>query len=1807
MMNVLIAFRSKEDHVFRLSKSIYVINFPENVGSSDLWKVCEGYGKVVDVYIPNRKSKARKRFAFVGFIRVDDIDRLVGNLCTIWIRFHLYANVVRYERVSKPVKPSGFTHTSAQDNSGSYATTVRGNVPLNIPRTPNSVSALVLDDSCAAERDLSRHVMGRVKDLNSISNLRILLTKEGSLKVKLSYLGGLWVMIEVDKVATKQNLLKHIGVNSWFHSLQDAFHDFGETMDIEDNFGSSFARKRLCIKTKQPDSILEKFKVIFKGKVTMVRAKKHFTWNPIFVEPKESVFISYDDSVQGIKSIPDGLHNSDEESEDDSDNDGGPETLFGENSPSNVRSGEMGKQHSDDPIKIYDLLNKKPTGAVHDASSSLSHPPSFTPDISQVSKGDVAANDVVKETTPLVNAQVMYSSQEVHESSNGESTAPTHSKGNSNYDFIFIESVGSSGGILCMWEASVFKKYYATISNNFIAIYGTWLPCNTKVLMVNIYAPQQPSARRVLWEYTSHLLDRWTGKAIVMGDFNDVHYIDERLGLVFNQSCVRSFDHFITSSELVDVKLEGFSFTWAHHSTSKMSKLDRFLITEGILLLYPSITAFCLDRHLSDHRPILLREITTDFGPSPFLFYHSWFSLEGFDDMDKKLQQCTARSSIKEELSVINKDLDRGQVSDDALLKRMELMRQLHDINQMEANDTFHKSKIKWAIKRDENTKFFHGIINKKRSQLLIRGVFADGICGTFPKACNSSFIALIPKVTNAKFVSDFRPISLIGCVYKVITKVLANRLAMVIPDLENGRIRICITSLIILNVFLALGLKINIQKSQVLGIGVPHSTVVQAADTIGCTVMYSQFRYLGVRVGGCMSRRSAWVDTVHKLQSRLSKWKLKTLSIGGRLTLLKSVLGASPLFNMSIFKVPKGVLKAMEAIQSLGVSSFHALNRALLLKWVWHFISQDGSLWFNVINAMYGSNLVSHSVSYSSICDEESEDDSDNDGGPETLFGENSPLNVRSGEMGKQHSDDPFKIYDLLNKQPTSVVHDASSSLSHPPGFTLDISQVSKGDVVANDVVKETTPLVNAQVIESVGSSGGILCMWEASVFKKDYATFSDNFIAIYGTWLPCNTKNGEAIVMGDFNDVYYIDERLGSVFNQSCARSFDHFITSSGLVDVKLEGFSFTWAHPSASKMSKLHRFLITEGILLIYPSITALCLDRHLSDHRPILLLEITTDFGSSPFRFYHSWFSLEGFDDMRWVKDKKLQQCIARSSIKEELSVIDKDLDRGQVSDDALLKRMEMMRQLHDINQMEAKDTFHKSKIKWAIKGDENTKFFHGIINKKRSQLSIREVFADGIWCTSLDSVKDTFKNHFEARFQQAKHDRFILNTSFNKRLSSDQVEEMDRGVSRDEIRRAIWNYGENKSPACNSSFIALIPKVTDAKFVFDFRPISLIGCVYKTNIGWPFYLNEVLNWCKRNMKQSMFFKVDFTKAYGSVRWGYLLDVLHAFGFGPNWCRWIHGSFSSAMASILVNGSPTSEFPLCCGLKQGDPLSPYLFILIMESLHMSFSRAENGLIRICITSLIFLNVFLASGLKINIQKSQVLGIGVPQSTVVQAANTIGCTVMHSQFRYLGVRVGGCMSRRSAWVDTVHKLQSWLSKWKVKTLSIGGRLTLLKSVLGASPLYNMSIFKVPKGVLKAMEAIRYVPLRDSFPRLFALDTDKDASVVVKLGTGSIASSFRREDRWICDLSGDGEFKVKVVCNFLDEMFLPSISVATRWLKCIPIKINIFAWRARRDSLLTRYDLSRRGVVLNSVLCPICGAAMEDIQHVLFRCELA
>ncbi|GJU76274.1 RNA-directed DNA polymerase, eukaryota [Tanacetum coccineum] len=88
--------------------------------------------------------------------------------------------------------------------------------------------------------------------------------------------------------------------------------------------------------------------------------------------------------------------------------------------------------------------------------------------------------------------------------------------GNSNFDYVCSGSLGASGGILCMWEASMFKKDNATISDNFVALYGTWLPTNSKIMFVVVYAPQQAACKMVLWDYLSILLNRVGGRYDLM-------------------------------------------------------------------------------------------------------------------------------------------------------------------------------------------------------------------------------------------------------------------------------------------------------------------------------------------------------------------------------------------------------------------------------------------------------------------------------------------------------------------------------------------------------------------------------------------------------------------------------------------------------------------------------------------------------------------------------------------------------------------------------------------------------------------------------------------------------------------------------------------------------------------------------------------------------------------------------------------------------------------------------------------------------------------------------------------------------------------------------------------------------------------------------------------------------------------------------------------------------------------------------------------------------------------------------------------
>nr|GEZ36727.1 putative RNA-directed DNA polymerase, eukaryota, reverse transcriptase zinc-binding domain protein [Tanacetum cinerariifolium] len=593
-----------------------------------------------------------------------------------------------------------------------------------------------------------------------------------------------------------------------------------------------------------------------------------------------------------------------------------------------------------------------------------------------------------------------------------------------------------------------------------------------------------------------------------------------------------------------------------------------------------------------------------------------------------------------------------------------------------------------------------------------------------------------------------------------------------------------------------------------------------------------------------------------------------------------------------------------------------------------------------------------------------------------------------------------------------------------------------------------------------SVGNSGGILCVWDPNMLKKTNSTVSDYFVMIRGDWMPNGKKlliisvyarqelsekkmlwdylslvmskwEGDVVIMGAFNEVRNKSERFETLFNRHGADVFNRFISNAGLEEVPLEGCSFTWCHRSATKMSKLDRFRISNSLQCSCLNISSITLDRYLSDHRPILMREVYYDNGPVPFQFFHYWFEVDGFDKIiedswkdapiiesnaldrmmkklkylkekirMWNKLNKEKSHKSKRSLLAELEDCDAIIDKGEGENNVVNRRSEVVNLLQEVEKKNSLEAAQKGKIEWAIEGDGNSKYYHGVINKKRNQLSIRGILVEGTWIDSPSLMKSEFLSHFKNRFEQPNSNRLHMNMHFSNTLISVQVADLECQVSKEELKKAVWYCGIHKSPGpdgfmfgfyrrywkliendvvdavtClfhqgsfpkggNSSFIILIPKTPNANMVKDYRPISLIGSMYKIIskilanclmvlgglvneiqsafvadkqiLDGPFILNELVQWCKKKKKQSLVFKVDFEKEYDSVRWDHLDDIMRKFGFGEKWCMWIQSCLRSSRGSVIVNGSPTEEFQLYKCLKQSDPLSPFLFILVMESL-------------------------------------------------------------------------------------------------------------------------------------------------------------------------------------------------------------------------------------------------------------------------------
>jgi hypothetical protein len=358
---------------------------------------------------------------------------------------------------------------------------------------------------------------------------------------------------------------------------------------------------------------------------------------------------------------------------------------------------------------------------------------------------------------------------------------------------------------------------------------------------------------------------------------------------------------------------------------------------------------------------------------------------------------------------------------------------------------------------------------------------------------------------------------------------------------------------------------------------------------------------------------------------------------------------------------------------------------------------------------------------------------------------------------------------------------------------------------------------------------------------------------------------------------------------------------------------------------------------------------------------------------------------------------------------------------------------------------------------------------------------------------------------------------------------------------DLIREDVWAVVEESRtsglvlPALNATFLTLIPKeerVTNPK---HFRPIALCNVIYKiitkviaTRLKpiLPFIISkeqsgyvegrqimdsiilahEIIHSLKSSRTPGMLIKLDLSKAFDRVSWQYIQAILTSFGFDHVWVSWILNLISSTFFSILVNGVPSAPFSPSRGIRQGDPLSPFLFVLLAEGLgrgikaaihegslkglplhnvhpapsHSQFVDDTLLLNSPSVQEATRLNSILsdfseASGMMLNLDKSKLYFFNTPIPIQRHLSRLLGIPRSSLPSNYLGVPLTGAAASSISWDSLLLSISNRLRNWTFRPLNLASRLVLLKSVLQALPTYLFTALAAPKKVIKAIRTLQ------------------------------------------------------------------------------------------------------------------------------------
>ncbi|RVW15364.1 LINE-1 reverse transcriptase-like [Vitis vinifera] len=633
-----------------------------------------------------------------------------------------------------------------------------------------------------------------------------------------------------------------------------------------------------------------------------------------------------------------------------------------------------------------------------------------------------------------------------------------------------------------------------------------------------------------------------------------------------------------------------------------------------------------------------------------------------------------------------------------------------------------------------------------------------------------------------------------------------------------------------------------------------------------------------------------------------------------------------------------------------------------------------------------------------------------------------------------------------------------------------------------------------------------------------------------------------------GDFNLIRFPNESRRGGRLSSSMRRFSKVIDDLDLRDLPLQGGPFAWSGGLNNQaMTRLDRFLVSEDW---EGHFKGRCSVLFLGCVRP---LPYSTGWGGVrrgpvPFRFENMWLKEEGFKDLlkgwwqslsfngsfsfilveklkalkailkSWNKDVFGQVGVNKKVALDKVSFWDGQEKLRPLSLEELEARKVAKGDFEKWALMEEVSWIQKSREVWLREGDRNTGLdFNRIGDEDAARLE--EVFSEEEVLKALSDLngdKAPGPDGFLIRFWQFCWD-----------------------VVKEEIMGFLLDFHEcgRFVRSLNSIFLVLIPKKPGAEDLRDFRPISLVGGLYKLLakvlanklkkvvgkvvssaqnafvegrqiLDAALIANEAIDSLLKRNESGVLCKLDLEKAYDHINWNFLLFVLQSMGFGEKWIGWISWCISTTTFSVLINGTPEGYFNSSRGLRQGDPLSPYLFVIGMEALSRLIHRAVGGgFLSGCrvdgrggngalVSHLLFADDTLVfceasedqmvhlswllmwfeaiSGLRINLDKSEILPVGRVEN-LENLALEAGCKVGRLPSSYLGIPLGANHKSVAVWDGVEERFRKRLTLWKRQFISKGGRITLIRSTLSSMPIYLMSLLRMPRVVSLRLEKIQ------------------------------------------------------------------------------------------------------------------------------------